>query len=137
MVVTTPLIAFWLIGDRSAHEDPEANDYLVRVLIDHRVMLAVGLASTVVFVVAARYLYLHRSTTPNSRAAQLVALLMIAGLLVAAGLRMVTAGVTSGDANIGGAAFLVLGLPLCAALVIFAIVRYRRSANLGTTSRPA
>ena len=135
MVVTTPLIAFWLIGDRSAGEDPEANDYLIRVSIDHTAMLAVGLASTALFVVAARYLYVHRSSTPNSRAAQLVALLMIAGLLVAGGLRMMTAGVTG--ANIGGAAFLVLGLPLCAALVIFAIVRYRRSANLGTTSRPA
>ena len=135
MVVTTPLIAFWLIGDRSADEDPEANDYLVRVAINHEAMLAVGLASTAVFVVAARYLYVHRGTPPNRRAGQLVALLMIAGLLVAGGLRVVTAGVTG--ANIGGAAFLVLGLPLCTALVIFAIVRYRRSAELGTTSHPA
>jgi hypothetical protein len=135
MVVTAPLIAFWLIGDRSAGKDPEANDYLVRVSIDHRTMLAVGLASTVVFVVAARYLYVHRSATKNSGAAQLVALLMLAGLLVAGGLRLVTAGVTG--ANIGGAAFLYLGLPLCAALVIFAIVRYRRSANLERTGRHA
>ncbi len=77
--------------DLRAAEDPKDNDYLVRVSIDHTTMLVLGVLSTVVFVVAARFLYTHRSATPNSRDAQLVALLMLAGLLLAGGLRMVTA----------------------------------------------
>jgi hypothetical protein len=112
-------------------EDQEDKDYLVRVSIDHTTMLAVGMTSTVIFVWAARYSYVHRGATPNSSVAQLIALLMLAGLLLAWGFRVVIAGVTG--ANIGGVFFLTMGLPLCAGLVVFAIVRYRRTGR----DRPA
>ena len=125
MVATTPLIAFWLIGYGFAGEDREDADYLVRVSIDHTTMLAIGITATVIFVWAARYSYVHRRATPNNRAVQLVALLMLAGLLLAWGFRAVIAGVNG--ANIGGVFFLTMGLPLCAGLVVFAIVRYRRT----------
>jgi len=92
MVLTTPVIAFWLIGDRSASDDPAQNDYLVRWTIDHTSLLVVGVLATLIFLAAATHLYLHRGATPDRAAAQLVALLMVAGVLLAGGLRVVTAG---------------------------------------------
>ena len=132
MVVTTPVIAFWVIGDQSLQGDKNDLDYIFRISIAPEALLIAGVLSSVAFVAAAMYLRVSRSPCGNSRVAQLVALLMLAGVLLAFGARIVTAGVTG--ANIGGVGLLIFGLPFWTALVVAAVVRYWRSGRLGGTS---
>ena len=132
MVATTPLIAFWIIGDQSLPGNPNDLDYLFRIRIDSTIVLIAGVHSSLALVAAARHLAVNRSSSGGKRVAQFVALLMLAGVLLAFGLRIVTAGVIG--ANIGGALLIMVGLPFWAAAVVAAIVRFWRSGRTTRTT---
>ena len=132
MVAATPLVAFWLIGDQSRNGDKDDLDYLYRISMARSTVLIAGVVASLAFVAAARYLSLNRSPAGNSRVAQLVALLMLAGVLLAVGARIVTAGVIG--ANIGGGGVLLFGLPLWMALVAAAVIRFWRSGRSSSTT---
>lgn len=127
MIATTPVIAFWAIGDQSLPGDENDLDYLVRLSVSTTTIVTIGLASTLIFATGAAHLVVNRRPSPNPRATQLVALLMLVGLLLAFGCRILTAGVIG--ANIGGGLFVMFGLPLCAGLVSVGVVRCVRSAR--------
>ena len=132
MVATTPFIAFWLIGDQSLHGDKDDLDYLFRISIAPTAVLMAGVVALLAFVAAARYLSVNRAPADDGRVAQLVALLMLAGIVLAFGARIVTAGVIG--ANIGGGGVLLFGLPLWMALVAAAVIRFWRSGRSSSTT---
>jgi hypothetical protein len=122
MVATTPLIAFWVIGDQSRQGGKNDLDYIYRISVAPTVVLITGVLSSLDFVAAARFLFANRPLSGDRRAAQLVALLMLAGVVLAFGARIVTAGVIG--ANIGGGFLVLVGLPMWTLAVAAAVIRY-------------
>ncbi len=129
LVVSVPGVAHWLIGDLSEGSDPLRLDYFVRPTLSASASRVLGSVSLGAFCLAALFLWRSARARPLTGAWKwVVALLMLVGLVVSAGYRVMTAGV--GGANIGAGLFLMFGVPACAALLVSAAsiaVRARRS----------
>jgi hypothetical protein len=131
LVLSVPGVAHWLIGDLSEGDDPLRLDYFLRPTLSASASRILGWVSLGAFFLAALFLWRSARSRPLTRAWKwVVALLMVVGLIVAAGYRVMTAGV--GGANIGAGLFLMFGVPACVALLVGAAsiaVRARRSTS--------
>jgi hypothetical protein len=137
LVLSVPGAAHWLIGDLSEADDPLHLDYVVRPTLSASATRILGFVSLGAFSFAAVYLWRSsRDRPPTRESKRLVGLLMLVGLIVAIGYRVMTAGV--GGANIGAGLFLMFGVPLCVALLVCAAwigMRGRSSHGPPTVSR--
>jgi hypothetical protein len=128
LVLSVPGAAHWLIGDLSEAGDPAELDYFLRPALSASATRVLGVVSLGAFVFAAVALWRsarHRPLTKHLK--WIMGLLVLVGLIIAAGFRVMTAGV--GGANIGAGLFLLFGVPLCVALLVCAVW-------IGTRRRP-
>ncbi len=123
LVVATPPLAFWLIGDQST-SDRDDLDHMVRLDLDAGAVRLVGIAALALAVVCAATLWLAFGRNPPARPARLVGALVLAGMGVAGVLRTITAGVIG--ANIGGGLAVMGGAPALVAVVGYGIWPYVR-----------
>ena len=132
-VAAVPIATFWLVGDLSDAGDPYYLDYLWKASVSESAVKAVGIAALAPLSAASACLVRAwrplRQHLPVLRA---VLMLVLAGEIVAVGIRVLTAG-TSG-ANIGAWLFLILGLPVSAALVVSARTGFTSRADAQTAS---
>jgi hypothetical protein len=118
LILATPVATWSLTGDLSEPiSDP---DYLIRPLVLPRAVEIVLLViSGAVVVGATAYLVYQRRTRRMDRKwVPPIVLLVVAGVVVGSGWRVLTAGV--GGANIGGGMVILFGGPFVLALVIAA-----------------
>jgi hypothetical protein len=133
-IVATPPAAYFAIGDQStvgpamdpdfAFRPPSWSPALVRL---------VGLVALVAFVVAVGVLVRQHRRSPILRATLIVdALLIVAGVIVAGGYRVATAGVIG--ANIGAGIVILFGTPFVAGLVnaagVVAYCSHRKQSSI-------
>ena len=119
LVTATPVATWWVVGDLSSKGFDDL-DYMVRppdipplvATLAGVVALAVVLASATILGVA-----LHRHRIRRVWSATVVPL-CVAGVILGAGGRILTAGGIG--ANIGGGLFMFLGLPLAGLLMLAA-----------------
>jgi hypothetical protein len=122
LVAATPVAMWWVAGDRS-YRGSDDLDYIFRPL-DLPVWLEMLAGAGAVAVVMACVFVLAEARQQGllTRAqVRTLAQLCVAGAIIGAGWRAVTAGVIG--ANIGGAMVLLFGLPLAIALTGAAVVR--------------
>jgi len=132
LVLATPPLAFWLIGDQSTVDEREHPDHMVRLDLDAGTIRLAGIAALVVAVVCATTLWRAYRREPPARPARLVGALVLAGVGVAGILRVVTAGVIG--ANIGGGLAIVGGGPALVAVVGYGVWPYLRQRPVSRAS---
>jgi hypothetical protein len=116
LVLSTPFATWWLIGDQSVRGVPDL-DYLFRLDVDPLAERLIGIGSLVMLAVSVLILLLTAGRRGvDRRWGWVVGPLVVAGIIVGSGLRVLTAGVIG--ANIGGAAILLVGPPVVAVLVL-------------------
>ena len=122
LVAATPVAAWWVAGDRS-YRGSDDLDYIFRPLdLPLWVEMLAGAGAVAVVMTWVFVLVEARQQGRLARAqVRALAQLCVAGAIIGAGWRAVTAGVIG--ANIGGAMVLLLGLPLAVALIGAAVVR--------------
>jgi hypothetical protein len=124
-VFAMPFVAWWLIGDQSETNlrPRDELDYVSRApAISGRVTAIVGAIALVIVVVGVvvHFIAAKRGLL-DLRWLAVLATFLIAGFLLAAIGRAVTAGVVG--ANIGGGMAIVFGLPVVALLIGYAVVQ--------------
>jgi hypothetical protein len=123
LLIATPVATWWLVGDRTESSAGTDLDYAVRpVELDPAVERLVGTGS--VLTVAVTVLLLTRASRRHQldpRWWSVVVPLLVAGVIVGAGWRVITAGVIG--ANIGAGFVVLVGGPLVAALLLWAMFR--------------
>ena len=112
LVAATPVAAWWVAGDRSSRGFDDL-DYIFRPL-DLPLWVEMLAGAGAVSIVMSSVFVLVEARLDRAQVRTLVQL-CVAGVIIGAGWRAVTAGVIG--ANIGGAGVLLLGLPLAVALV--------------------
>ena len=125
-VVVTPIAAWWLIGDQTFTGGRRDNlDYMYRApSISGRTTATAGVIALVAATAAIAGLSLAaRRRRVDPRWLGVVALLMLAGVLLAGVGRIATAGVVG--ANIGGGLAMFFGAPTVVALVVCAALGAR------------
>ncbi|MEV6551488.1 hypothetical protein AB0M57_22630 [Streptomyces sp. NPDC051597] len=124
LVAAVPVVAWWLTGQQDVDGIPPAElDYAVRPLsLGPGLERALGVISLLVALGSLAFL-LHASRRErfDPRWWQVVLPLLIGGLLLGVGWRIVTAGVIG--ANIGASLTIFLAGPVIAALVAGALIR--------------
>lgn len=117
LVIAVPVAAWWLIGDQSSVPAGADPDYMVRPLgIAPGAERAAGLGSLLLAVVAMPVLaWATRRRLLDWRWWIVLVQLLAAGFTIAAGWRVMTAGVIG--ANIGGGLMFIFGGPVVAALL--------------------
>lgn len=123
LVIGVPVVTWWLVGDLSTASVAVDPDYAVRPLpVSPVTERSVGIASLAIAVGAVAVLtWATRRRALDRRWWTVLVLLVAAGGVVGLGWRILTAGVIG--ANIGAGLFIVVGGPLVAALVLFALAR--------------
>jgi hypothetical protein len=134
LVIATPVATWWLVGDQSSAGT--GLDYAVRPIeLDPAVERMVGIGSVLAVVVSALVLArASRRRQLDQRWWSVLVPLLLAGLIVGAGWRVLTAGVIG--ANIGAGLVILFGGPAVAALLLWAVFRsvhLARSAHRGVT----
>lgn len=130
LVGATPVAAWWVTGDRS-YRGSDDLDYLFRPVEFPLWVEMLSGAAAVAIVMSCVFILVDARRQGMLAPAQVRTLgqLCVAGAVIGAGWRAVTAGVIG--ANIGGAMALLLGLPfavvLIGAAVVQALVERRRS----------
>jgi hypothetical protein len=122
LALATPVATWWLVGQQDADVPAGTElDYAYRPLdIDPEVERVVGIGSTLLAVVSAVVLLGFRRRFDRRWWSVLIPVLA-AGVLIGSGWRVLTAGVIG--ANIGAGMMLLFGVPLIAALLIWAVGR--------------
>ena len=117
--VATPVFVYWWIGDLSS-APPSNADYVVRPpgWLPATVRAAALGSLSVIVVSAGLLMFAAWQRLLRWQWLGVVARLVVAGATVAVGYRMATAGVIG--ANIGFGFFLMLGVPFCLGLVVWA-----------------
>lgn len=123
LVIAVPVLTWWLVGDLSTASLAEDPDYAVSPLpVSPTTERAVGTASLALAVGAVAVLtWAARRQALDRRWWTVLVLLVAAGGIVGLGWRVLTAGVIG--ANIGAGLFVLVGGPLVAALLLFALAR--------------
>ena len=125
-MVATPIAAWWLIGDQTfTGGRREHLDYMYSApSISGRTTATAGVIALVAVAAAIAGLSVAaRRHLVDPRGLGVVALLMLAGVLLAGVGRIVTAGVVG--ANIGGGLAIFFGAPTVVALMVCAALRAR------------
>ena len=117
LVAATPVAAWWVVGDRSSRGFDDL-DYMFRPL-DLPLWVEMLAGAVAVAVVMFSLFALAEARLDGTQLRTLV-LLTVAGVIIGAGWRCVTAGVIG--ANIGGGMVLLLGLPLATGLIGAAVL---------------
>ena len=121
LVLATPAATWWLVGDQSVQSQTDL-DYVVRLNVDPGVERLAGIAGLVLLAASVVTLLLaSRNRGLDRRWVWVVGPLVVAGVIVGAGLRIVTAGVIG--ANIGAGFAVVFGAPVVAGLLLWALGR--------------
>jgi hypothetical protein len=129
LVLAVPVATWWLVGDQSTTSSDNA-DYLLRppFRFSNRVTRALGTGALAVTVAAATLLIVaSASHSFNPKWWSLVGPLLLLGILLGLGWRVLTAGVIG--ANIGAGLFVFAAGPVMLALVGWVI--YRTLSMLG------
>jgi hypothetical protein len=123
LVLATPVATWWLVGDRSGTSAGTELDYAVRpVEADPATQRLVGVVSVLVFVGTALLLvWASRRRLFDPRWWSAIVPMLVAGVIVGAGWRVVTAGAVG--ANIGAGLVVLFGAPVVAALVLWTVLR--------------
>jgi hypothetical protein len=117
--VCAAVVAWVLVGDQSAPGfRPDELDYTIRLEVPASVETTAGIACGAILVAAIIGLVRKRAGW------QVVAAALLAGAIVGAGARIVTAGTIG--ANIGAGLVMFLGGPIALALLAYAIFRATR-----------
>jgi hypothetical protein len=122
-VLAVPVVTWWLVGDQSTTSQ-DAADYVLRppFRFSNRVTRALGTGALVVTVAAAAVLVVaSASHSFDARWWSVVGPLLLLGILLAMGWRVLTAGVIG--ANIGAGLFVFFAGPITLALVGWVIFR--------------
>jgi hypothetical protein len=123
IVLAVPVVTWWLVGDQSTTSSDNA-DYVLRppFRFSNRVTRAVGAGALVVTVAAAAVLIVaSASHSFDPRWWSVVGPLLLLGILLGVGWRVLTAGVIG--ANIGAGLFTFVAGPVILAVVGWAIFR--------------
>ena len=118
IVLAIPGALYWLIGDISEPGEQYSLDYMWRSPVSETTAKVAGVVSVATIVGAAVYVCLAQRWKTTHQLRWVGGLLGVTGALLAVGARVTTAG--GGGANIGGGLFLLVGLPVCAVLVVCA-----------------
>jgi hypothetical protein len=121
IVLATPLIVFWRIGDQG-YQGPNP-DYMIRLPVSEGMVRHIGIASLVLLLVSVGYLLVTGRIANHQPETRLVLAFAVVGAILGAILRVVTAKVVG--ANIGAGFAVLFGLPLCIALALTASTRYQ------------
>ncbi len=123
LVAAVPVVTWWLVGDLSTVSLADDPDYAFRPMtLSPMTERAVGIASLALAVGAVAVLaWATRRRALDRRWWTVLGLLAAAGCIVGLGWRVLTAGVIG--ANIGAGLFILVGGPVVAALVLFALAR--------------
>jgi hypothetical protein len=136
LVTATPVVTWWVVGDQTTTSPGTELDYLVRpVELDPAALRLVGIGSVLTFTGAALLLvWASRRRRFDPRWWSAIVPMVVAGAVVGAGWRVMTAGVVG--ANIGAGLVLLFGGPVVAALLLwtgFRSLYLLRSARRETT----
>ncbi|WP_405425885.1 hypothetical protein [Micromonospora sp. NBC_00617] len=141
LVIAVPVATWWLVGDQSTVPVSVNPDYTFKPFdVTPRTQRTAGVASAVLTIVA--LLMLARATRRKHLDPQwwrVLIPLLVAGLIVGYGWRVMTAGVIG--ANIGAGLVVLFAGPVVAALLIWSlaysiyVLHHRRAARLTCESR--
>ncbi len=131
VVLALPAAAYAAVGDQSSTAPPYADHLWHPPSWSERDVRAVGVAAAIVALAGLGVLVRAARRRELPRVVAVIdGLLVVAGLVVALGSRVLTAGVTG--ANIGGGMVLMFGPPLVAGLLVAATVTaVRRGRGCG------
>jgi hypothetical protein len=123
LMIATPIATWWLVGDQSATAKGADLDYAVRpVELDPAVERLVGAGSVVIIAITLPLLIrAARMRRFDVRWWSVLVPVLVAGAIVGAGWRVVTAGVVG--ANIGAGLVFLFGGPVVVALLVWAVFR--------------
>lgn len=117
-VLTTPLVAWWLVGDQSTAAEPDADYFLRAPSLPTAVEIIIGVVATTLLIGSVVVLYLG---VADRRWWSALLPVLVAGVLAGYVWRLVTAGTIG--ANIGLGLALMTLVPLAGALIVFAAFR--------------
>src|SRR5262245_42628019 len=141
-IASFPFAVWWLIGDVATVPVSDDADYMFRPpQVDPAVGRTVGVVAVVVFLVGisvVAFAMIQRSLHRHWSA--VIGPLLLAGFVVGAGERVVTAGVIGAD--IGGGFVLLVGGPIVVATLVWSVaypvyVRRRRARGPAPARQPA
>ena len=118
-LLAVPIATWFLMGERS---EPGGMDRMYSVpSLPRPLEIAIGLVALAGLIVGMRYLIPRTRATGERAWWEVFKALAVAGFLLAWGGRVLTARVNG--ANLGGGMFLIVGLPLIGAVLLWAAVR--------------
>ena len=120
LVLAMPGLTYWIVGDLSEAGDDFSVDRVWSEPVSEGVAAVIGVASLLAAVTSLFVLLMFKVLPAPRAQAWSLGLLIAAGIILGAGLRVMTAGVSG--ANIGAGLYMLAGFPLCILLVTAAFV---------------